>query len=162
MPCREVHVPSERSASKSDEQSATALGVPAQPIGLYISAVATTQIAFLEFMSQCTLAWINASTGYPTTGAPEKEDALEPKHSRVRARRGNRAVTISGSEWLSMPVITGIEETLSDQFIKPRPVGPPAGPEESEVLALWERSNEFGGIHLVDSTQLADGHRDIA
>ena len=158
MPCREVHVPSERSASKSDEQSATALGVPAQPIGLYISAVATTQIAFLEFMSQCTLAWINASTGYPTTGAPEKEDALEPTHSRVRARRGNRAVTISGREWLSMPVITGIEETLSDQFIKPRPVGT----QESEVLALWERSNEFEPLHLVDSTQLADGHRDIA
>ncbi len=158
MPCREVHVPSKKSASRSDKLSATALGVSAQPIGLYISAVATTQIAFLEFMSQCTLAWINASTGHSATSAPENEDVQEAVQPRMRAKRGNRAVMISGSEWLSMPVITGIEETLSDQFIKPRPVGT----QESEVLALWERSNEFEPLHLVDSTQLVDGHRDSA
>ena len=157
MPCREVHGPSDGVASKADEPSVAPLSSPLQPVGLYVSAVATTRIAFLEFMSQCTLAWIDASTGHTATRAPDHRDEQVTQQVRMSTRSANRAVRISGSEWLSMPVITGIEETLSDQFIKPRPIRA----QESEVLALWKRSNEFEVAHFADNTGPVDTRRDI-
>ena len=158
MPCREVNGPSEEAVSKTDELFVTELGDPMQHFGSYISAVATTQIAFLEFMSQCTLAWINASTGRTASRAPEHRDAQSSDRHQKGTRSAARAVKISGSELLSLPVITGIEETLSDQFIKPRPTRA----QESEVLALWKRSNEFEVVHLADNTDLVNARHDIA
>ena len=158
MPCHEVHGPSEEAVSKTDGSLVTDLGVQMQPFGIYISAVATTQVAFLEFMSQCTLAWLNASTGRTVSGAPDHCDAQAPKQHQSASRSASRAVRISGSEWLSMPVITGIEETLSDQFTKPRSVRA----QESEVLALWKRSNEFEVVHLADHTDIVNARHDVA
>ena len=66
MPCREVNGPSEEAVSKTDELFVTDLGDPMKPFGSYISAVATTQIAFLEFMGQQRLE------GNPTM--PDVED----------------------------------------------------------------------------------------
>jgi hypothetical protein len=51
---------------------------------------------------------------------------------------GQHAV-VKSADWLSVPVIIGIEETLNDQLIKPRR----PKPQENDVLTLWKRSNEL-------------------
>ena len=158
MHFREAHKSSTESSPESDETSVTAPAASVQPFGLYISAVATTQIAFFEFMSQCTLAWINASTGHPIHKAPSRNSHQSQPQLRVGSGRPSRAVKISAGELLTVPVITGLEETLSDQFIKPRP----AGSQESEVLALWERSNEFEAAHGIHDERIATGQHDLA
>ena len=156
MPFRDVDASPKEAVSKPDAPSLVTPSAMAQPFGLYISAVATTQIAFFEFMSQCTLAWIKASSGHPVSGVVERQEELSLSQSGVGARRRSRAVNISARELLTVPVITGLEETLSDQFIKPRPVGA----QESEVLALWERSNEFEVVQGMKHEGIA-AHRQL-
>ncbi len=157
MTDREKHTSSQISPSNADDTSIVSLAITGQPIGLFVSAVATTQIAFLEFMSQCTLAWINASAGQTLARPSDSRIEQRKSPSNTSSTDHSAAVMFSGGDWLAVPVITGIEETLSDQFIKPRPTRE----QESDVLTLWERSNEFEVTHLV-TTHMSDDHHDIA
>ena len=138
--CKEYASP-QKSPVKPDDTSMARSGSVGYPIQSFFIAMTTAQQAYFELMSQCTLGWINAASAAQPT-APLRHD--DGKQSEAVTRDGSvqsgQHALVKSADWLSVPVITGIEETLNDQLIKPRR----PKPQENDVLTLWKRSNEFG------------------
>lgn len=163
MSRNEEHASPQSPSVKTDDASRPHVGSVGHPIESFVLAVTTAQAAYLEAVSQCALAWINVSTGQPV--APSRIDNEVPTRTVAKSgpvQSGQHAL-VKSTDWLSVPVITGIEETFNDHLTKPRR---PAKPQDTDVLTLWKRSNEFGENDAQGATRRRpdddDGHREVA
>jgi hypothetical protein len=118
-------------------------GTDTQSSASFIAPVIEAQFALLELTSQCALAWINtpimvmaAVSGAALSGT--RDDARQ--ESVLANVQGARHRVTAGFETSGfVPMITGIEDTLHDEFFEPRP----SRMTEQEMATLWKRSNEF-------------------
>jgi hypothetical protein len=118
--------------------------------GFEFQSIATTMVAaqfeYVKLVSQYSLMWASlpaqlmaaASTSRPRR---RSQDVTAPK--AVATPAVDRSARIAEISWLSAPTISGVEETLNDQFFKPRP----REANENDLVALWRRSNEFDADH---------------
>jgi len=161
MSRNQEHASPQNPSVKTDDASSPQTGSIGHPIESFVMAVTTAQAAYFEAVSQCALAWIKVSTGQLV--APSRTDHAVP--SRTIAKSGpvqsGQHALVKSVDWLSVPVITGIEETFNDHLTKPRR---PVKPQDTDVLTLWKRSNEFGENDAQGATRPRpdDGHREVA
>lgn len=154
------NVTPQKSPAKTDASSTARKGSAGHPFESFMMAVTSAQFAYIEAVNEYALAWINASLGQSTPSATKKEDAPQKTIAKNGSVRAGSHAFVRTADWLSMPVITGIEETFNDHLTKPRE---PVKPQESDVLTLWKRSNEFEASHLAARNQRPDeGHREVA
>ena len=92
-------------AGKTDTMSANS-----QPVESLLEPMIAAQFAVFEIMVQSTLAWVN-----------ESARALELTQQGSPWANGPTGFTMPGPVWFAMPMVTGIEETLHDEFFEPRP-----------------------------------------
>ena len=150
----------QKSPAKTESSSTVRTGASGHPIESLMMAVTSAQFAYIEAMNNYALSWINASMSSPTMPSSTKQ-APPPKSAAKNgsAQSGHHAF-VRSADWLSVPVITGIEETFNDHLTKPRS---PAKPQENDVLTLWKRRNEFEASQLAaKSRRPDDGHREVA
>jgi hypothetical protein len=106
-----------------------------------IAPVVEAQFALLELTSQCAMAWINtpmmvmAALSDAALSGVRDHTHQEGPSANVQGPRVTAGFETSGF----VPMITGIEDTLHDEFFEPRP----GRMTEREMAALWKRSNEF-------------------
>jgi hypothetical protein len=135
-------------------------GTDTQSSASFIAPVIEAQFALLELTSQCALAWINtpimvmaAVSGAALSGT--RDDARQ--ESVLANVQGARHRVTAGFETSGfVPMITGIEDTLHDEFFEPRP----GRMTEREMAALWKRSNEFEPPR--SSVASSDTHQEAA
>ncbi|MFY0614813.1 MAG: hypothetical protein JXQ99_25015 [Hyphomicrobiaceae bacterium] len=154
----------QKSPAKTDGSSIARTGSVSHPFESIMMAVTSAQFAYIEAMNQYALAWVNASLGPSTRSEPkpEPQDVSAPAKpaTKTGAVQSSHHAFVRSVDWLSVPVITGIDETFNDHLTKPRS---PAKPQETDVLTLWKRSNEFEASHLAARGQTPDaGHREVA
>lgn len=133
----------ELSGHGTDCRSTDIDGTDAQSSASFIAPVIEAQFALFELTSQCALAWINAPmmvmatlSGAALSGTRDHEHQ-ESQLANIHGP-GNRVT--AGFETSSfVPMITGIEDTLHDEFFEPRP----GRITEQEMATMWKRSNEF-------------------
>ena len=130
-------------------EAESAQRVPAaHPVEPFVAAVTSAQLAYFNFVGQATLAWFDLTVGRFVSQAA-RATGEQPNASRKSAKsngtvRPSHFAEVNGTDWLSVPAITGIEETFNNQLAKPRTV--PV--QELDVLTLWKRSNAFEDAHL--------------
>lgn len=136
----------------------------AHPVEPFVAAVTSAQLAYFNFVGQATLAWFDITVGRFVTQAARAtsgQSKASPKAamSSTDATKRSHFAEINGADWLSMPAITGIEETFNNRLAKPRA----ARAQEMDVLTLWKRSNEFETAHLAASqTAPPEAHHEVA
>jgi hypothetical protein len=141
VPRQEECLAPESSSHGIDHCSTGIDGFDTQRSASFIAPVIEAQVAFLELTSQCALAWINApmmvmaSLSGAALSADRTTQESQPGDVRGGPNRVSGGLGTSGF----VPVITGIDDTLRDEFFEPRP----ARMSEREMAALWKRSNEF-------------------
>ena len=134
----------------TDTQSATYLFAP----------VIEAQFALLELTSQCAMAWINtpmmvmAALSDAALSGVRDHTHQEGPSANVQGPRTRVTAGFEASGFV--PVITGIEDTLHDEFFEPRP----GRMTERETAALWKRSNEFEPRRA--SVTSSDAHQEAA
>ena len=118
-------------------------GTDAQSSASFIAPAIEAQFALFELTSQCALAWINAPmmmmatlSGAALSGTRDHEHQ-ESQLANVHGPRNRVTARLETSGLV--PMITGIEDTLHDEFFEPRP----GRMTEQEMATLWKRSNEF-------------------
>lgn len=135
-------------------------GTDTQSSASFIAPVIDAQIAFLELTSQCALAWVNApmmvmsALSGAALSSMRDDDSQDNLLGAVQEPR-NHVIVGVGAGGL-MPMITGIEDTLHDEFFEPRP----GRMTEREMAALWKRSNEFEPRPA--DVASSDSHREAA
>ena len=113
-------------------------GTDAQSSASFIAPVIEAQLALFELTSQCALAWISAPMMMMATLSGTRDH--ERHESQVANVHGPRNRVTARLETSGLvPMITGIEDTLHDEFFEPRP----SRMTEQEMATLWKRSNEF-------------------
>ena len=135
-------------------------GTDAQSSSSLIAPVIEAQFALLELTSQCAMAWINtpmmvmaALSDAALSGVRDHTHQEGPSSNG----QGPRTRVTAGFERSGfVPVITGIEDTLHDEFFEPRP----GRMTERETAALWKRSNEFEPRR--PSVTSSDAHQEAA
>ena len=147
--CNKYPAPQPGSSQASGTSTAAAEG---QPLESFITAMVTAQLGFLELMGQCALAWINVPVGLAAGKSPENGIGQQKDTVPKSADNGQAVITLETS-WVPVPTITGVEDTLDDEFFKPRP----RRTQERDILTLWERRNEFEATRVP-----SDNHRDAA
>ena len=144
--------PSPQSDLSKIEDAQTATSSDGEPFLEAETSIVTAQFELLGLMGQCVLAWATLPTRLVAAQSPQDEQ------KQVVSGDGkmifNQVATISGAAWQAASMITGIEETLNDQFYKPRP----HNTEHRGVLALWERSNEFEFIRAPANVRAPESH----
>lgn len=123
-----------------------------QPIEPFVAPIVAAQFAFFELMIQSTVALLNMPA-HQAAGETAQDDLdQEIEFSESGSTDYIEAATTLGTSWLAAPMITGIEETLDDQFFKPRP----RYVQERDVLALKEWSSEFEASHVTPEAQASE------
>lgn len=147
-----AYASSQGTAAQPIEAESVQRASVAHPIEPFVAAITSAQLAYFNFVGQATLAWFDVTVGRFVTQAARAtaehssagaKTIQKTPHSNGTAKR-SRFAEINGADWLGVPAITGIEETLNNQLAKPRT----ARAQELDVLTLWKRSNEFETAHL--------------
>ena len=154
MPSCKKYPPPQAASSKASDTSTAAGG---QPLESFITPIVTAQFEFLELMGQCALAWVNVLPGLAAGKSPE-DDIEQQKDFLGNGADNSQAAMTLGASWLPVPTITGLEETLDDEFFTPRP----RRTQERDILTLWERSNEFEATHVPANTHASEMHPEPA
>ena len=99
-------------------------------------------------MIQCAFGWITE----PASQAAARSDKDDAKQKQEFSGSGySEAATAFGADWLAAPMITGIDETLNDEFFKRRP----KNIQERDILTLKEPSSDFDANHVPSHTQVS-------
>ena len=144
-----------KAPSKTGGTTTDIASTDGQPIEAFVAPIVTAQFAVFELMIECAFAWVNE----PASQAAAKSHQDDPKQKQEIWASGNsEAATAFGASWLAAPIITGIDETLNDQFFKPRP----RYVQQRDVLTLKEPSNSFEASHVTAETQASEIHSEAA
>lgn len=81
-----------------------------QPLETMLEPMIAAQFAVFEIVVQSTLAWIN-----------ESARTFELTQQGGAWTNGASGFGMPAPTWFAMPLVTGIEETLHDEFFEPRP-----------------------------------------
>jgi len=118
-------------------------GTDAQSSTSLIAPVIEAQFALLELTSQYAMAWINTPmmvmAALSDAALSGVRDHTQQEGPSANGQGPRTRVTAGFERSGFVPVITGIEDTLHDEFFDPRP----GRMTEREMAALWKRSNEF-------------------
>ena len=123
-----------------------------QPMEAFVAPIVMAQFAVFELMIDCATAWVDALASQPARRS--SQDDIERKQDvwGSGSTSYSDVATDFGSAWLAVPMITGIEETLDDEFFQPRP----RRPLERDVLVLKEPSKELEAADLVGETKASE------
>jgi hypothetical protein len=146
------------SSSKIGDTSTANTSTTSEPIEAFIAPIVTAQFAFFELMLNCTLALVNEPVSHAAAESPQKEREQWKEYWESGFTDYMEAATTLGAGWLAAPMITGIDETLNDQFFKPRP----GKIQERDILALKEPSSEFEASHVTAEAQASEIHSEAA
>ena len=140
------------------------------------TSLVTTQFEIMRAMSQCAIAWwsmpITAWTSIANAqqANDHQTSALEAVEAAPQAPSASPQIATSPNiTWPVAPIlpsvafISGLEDTLHDQFFEPRPdeisTEAPDETQKTDITTLWARSNEFeAGPQLVHISQPDDHH----
>ena len=141
--------------SKSGGTTTEVTSTADQPIEAFVVPIVTAQLAVFELMIQCAFAWANEPISQVAAksqqgDANQKQEFLGSSYSE--------AATAFGADWLASPMITGIDETLNDEFFKRRP----RNIQERDILTLKEPSSDFEANDVPSNTQIPDIHSEAA
>ena len=140
-----------RSGGTTTEITSTA----GQPIEAFVAPIVTAQFAVFELMIECALAWVNEPASQAAAGS-HQDDAKQKQE--FSGSGYSEAATAFGADWLAAPMITGIDETLNDEFFKRRP----RNIQERDILTLKEPSSDFEANQMSSNTQIPDIHSEAA
>lgn len=122
-----------------------------QSMEAFVAPIVRAQFAFFELMLQSAFAMLDQPTRQAVAEKPQ--DDQKEVWGTSPPDYFDAATTLRAG-WLATPTITGIEETLNDQFFKPRP----RNTQERDILTLKEPSSEFGASHAPAETQASQIH----
>ena len=128
------------------------------PIEAFVAPIVAAQSAIFELMIQSAVALVNMPAHQAAAETPQDDLDQENKFSESESTGYIEVATTLGTGWLAAPMITGIEETLNDQFFEPRP----RYVQERDVLTLKEPSSEFEANHVTAETQASEVHSEAA
>ena len=144
--------------SKTGGPTTATTNTASTPIEAFVAPIVTAQFAFFELMVQSAVALVNMPASQAAAETPQDDLDQENEFSESGSTDYIEAATTSGTGWLAAPMITGIEETLDDQFFKPRP----RYVQERDVLALKEPSSEFEASHVTAKAPASEIHSEAA
>ena len=144
--------------SKTGAPTTAITNTASQPIEAFVAPIVTAQFAFFELMVQSAFALVNMPAHQAAAETPQDDLDQEKELSGSGSNDYIEAATTFGTGLLAAPTITGIEETLNDQFFEPRP----RYVQERDVLTLKEPSSEFEANHVTAETQASEVHSEAA
>ena len=129
-----------------------------EPIEPFIAPIVTAQFAFFELMFQSAVALVSEPVSQAATESPQDDSVQQKTTWESGSTDYMEAATTLGAGWLAAPMITGIDETLNDQFFKPRP----RNFQERDILTLKEPSSEFEASQATAEAQASEIHSEAA
>ncbi len=143
-----------RAPSKIGGATTNITSTDGQPMEAFVAPFVMAQFAVFELMIDCATAWVTEPASQPAPRSSQDDIERKQDFWGSGSTSYGDVITDFGSGWLEAPMITGIDETLNDEFFERRP----KKIQERDRLTLKEPSNSFKASHVAAETQASEIH----